>query len=99
MKRSLLCARTGCNVAFRPHGNRRYCSAECRREARRRQNRLAQRRHRLREYFAQIETARKAGPPGHLSALRKRAGPFHLPLRRLQRPGPPSRAAALRLLL
>ena len=98
MSQSLLCARSGCNVAFRPRGNQRYCSLACSLEARLVQNRRAQRRHRLREHFAIIEEARKTGHPLQVSAVRPRLL-FRLPLRRLPPLGPPARPAAFRLLL
>ncbi len=80
MSRSLLCARPGCNVLFVPQGNQRYCSPACSREVRRLQNRLAQRRHRLRGHLGGIEEARRSGARIEVSAIRERVRSFLLPL-------------------
>lgn len=71
MYRTILCARSGCNVRFRPKGNQQYCSPECRAQARRVQNRRAQRRHRLKQFLlSRGEGLRARPPPGKVSADR-----------------------------
>ena len=71
MSRTILCARSGCNVRFRPKGNQQYCSPECRAQARRVQNRRAQRRRRLKQFLLRCGTRPPARPPpGRVSADR-----------------------------
>ena len=48
MHRTVRCLWDGCNASFLPRGNQRYCSEDCRAEARRVQSRRAQRRGRTR---------------------------------------------------
>jgi len=71
MRHTILCARSGCNVRFRPKGNQQYCSSACRAEERRVQNRRAQRRHRLKEFFARCEKLLRGQQAGKVSADRR----------------------------
>jgi hypothetical protein len=70
MRHTILCARSGCNERFHPKGNQQYCSSACRAQARRVQNRRAQRRHRLKEFFARCQKLLRSRPLGKVSADR-----------------------------
>jgi hypothetical protein len=71
MSRTIHCARSGCNVKFRPKGNQQYCSPKCSAKAHRVQNRRAQRRRRLKQFLERCqELVRTRPPPGKVSSDR-----------------------------
>ena len=95
IRRALKCGGADCSRTFPVVGNRRYCSADCSGNARKVQDRQAQRR---RRYPSHLLTAAKAAQKGQVSAVPTVARRFRLLLRPLPQRDRPASPAVRRLL-